>query len=56
MLVDVGTSEELVTGVIEKSQIFLRRFSLLAGLDASHNLDRSFDPEPLALACEPTQS
>ena len=22
----------------------------------SHNLDRSLDPEPLALACEPTQS
>ena len=30
-----------------------RRFSLVAGLDAK---DRSLDPEPLALACEPTQS
>ena len=52
LLVDVGTSEELVTGVIPKSQIFLGCWSWRK----SHNWDRSFDPEPLALACEPTQS
>ena len=40
LLVDVGTSEELVTGVIPKSQIFLGCWSWRK----SHKLDRSLDP------------
>ena len=50
LLVNVGTSNELVTGVIPKSRISLACWS------RSHNLDRSFDPEPFALVCEPAQS